>query len=227
MTWYLARALGLVLLAVFTAATALGILGTTVKAGGRVPRFVVGDLHRRLSLLAMALLVGHVVVSVADSYVDIRWLDAFVPFVGSYRPLWLGLGTLAFDLLLAATVTSLLRQRLNPAAWRAVHLAVYAAWPAVVLHGLGTGSDTRRWSALLLTALCTLVVLGAVAWRLLAWPAPLTPQRRVGLALLPVATLLLVGWALTGPLATGWAKTAGTPPPPASSTPAAAPGGAR
>lgn len=222
MTWYLARALGLVLLAVFTAATALGIVSTTTRAGGRVPRFVSSDLHRRLSLLAMSLLVAHILVSIADSYVSISWLDAVVPFVGSYRPFWLGLGTLAFDILLAVTVTSLLRQRLAPAVWRAVHLTTYAAWPAVVLHGLGTGSDSRRLPALLLTALCTLVVLAAVAWRLRAWPQPLTLRRLVGLATLPVFTLLVALWAWTGPLAPGWAKKSGTPPPPTSTSPAAA-----
>ena len=228
MTWYLARALGLVLLAVFTASTALGILSSTVQAGGRVPRFVATDLHRRISLLAMVLLVAHIVVSVADSYVTITWLDAVVPFVGTYRPIWMGLGTLAFDLMIAVTVTSLLRHRMNPTAWRAVHISVYAAWPAVVLHGLGTGSDSRRAPALVLTGVCTLVVLAAVAWRLMAWPAALTRGRLVGLAALPVASLLVVVWAWNGPMAAGWAKKAGTPPPPSSSTnaPAAAQGGA-
>jgi sulfoxide reductase heme-binding subunit YedZ len=221
MTWYLARATGLVLLAVFTAATALGIVSTTVKAGGRVPRFVSADLHRRLGLLAMALLLGHIVVSVADSYVSIGWVDAVVPFAGSYRPFWLGLGTLGTDVLLAVTVTSLLRTRMRPWAWRAVHLATYASWPVVVLHGLGTGSDSRRWPALLLTGACCLVVLAAVAWRLTALPGPITQARLAGLVALPVLSLLIAVWAVSGPLAAGWAKKSGTPPPP-SNAPAAA-----
>ena len=96
----------------------------------------------------------HIVTAVADSFAPIRLLDAFVPFVGAYRPLWLGLGAVAFDLLLALVVTSLLRERLGYRAWRAVHWAAYACWPVALLHGLGTGSDTRvRWALVVNVAL--------------------------------------------------------------------------
>jgi methionine sulfoxide reductase heme-binding subunit len=222
-TWYLARATGLVLLVVFTASTALGVLSSTGKAGGRVPRFVATDLHRRLSMIALALLLAHITVSVADTYVNITWLDVFVPFVGSYRPLWLGLGTLASDVTLLVVATSLLRHRMTPLAWRVVHLCVYAAWPAVVLHGLGTGSDSRRLPALALTVACCLVVLAAVAWRVVAWPVPLTLPRVASLTAVSMLTVVIGVWAVGGPLHPGWAKKSGTPPPPATAPPAAAP----
>lgn len=227
MTWYLARATGLVLLVVFTASTALGVASATTVSGGRVPRFVSTDLHRRLSLLAVVLLGVHIAVSVADSYVSISVLDALVPFVGSYRPTWLGLGTLATDLVLAVTVTSALRHRISPRTWRAVHLSVYAVWPAVVLHGLGTGSDSRRAPVLVLTAVCTVAVLAATGWRLLAGrPSPLGLPRLAALASLPVLAFVLLVWTLGGPLAHGWAKRSGTPAaPPRQTTPAAAHGG--
>ena len=64
-----------------------------------------------------------------DSFAPIRLLDAVVPFAGVYRPLWLGLGALAFDGLLAVVVTSLVRRRLGLRAWRAVHWVAYACWP--------------------------------------------------------------------------------------------------
>ena len=226
MTWYLARATGLVLLVVFTAATALGVASATATAGGKVPRFVATDLHRRLSLLAVVLLAGHIAVSVADSYVSITWVDALVPFVGSYRPAWLGLGTLATDITLAVAVSTALRHRIPPLVWRAVHLSVYAAWPAVVLHGLGTGTDTRRLPVLLLTAACTLVVLASAGWRLVAGqPRPLGLPRLAGVAALPIAGLLIAVWAVGGPLAGGWSKRSGTPPPHPQTVPAAAPVG--
>jgi sulfoxide reductase heme-binding subunit YedZ len=227
-TWYLARATGLVLLVVFTASTALGVVSATTRSGGRVPRFVSTDLHRRLSLLAVVLLAAHIAVSIADSYVSIGALDALVPFVGSYRATWLGLGTLATDLILAVAVTSALRHRMPPLAWRAVHLSVYASWPAVVLHGLGTGSDTRRAPVLVLTATCTLVVLAAAGWRLVAGrPSPLGLPRMAGLAALPILAFVLVVWTMGGPLASGWAKRSGTPPAPTHTLPAAAQVGAR
>ena len=48
-----------------------------------------------------------------DSFAPISLIDAIVPFAGSYRPFWLGLGAIAFDLLLAVTITSLLRRRIG------------------------------------------------------------------------------------------------------------------
>jgi len=230
-TWYLARATGLVLLVVFTAATVLGVVSSTAaaKVSGRgVPRFVATDLHRRLSVLAVALLAGHIAVSVADSYVSISPLDAVVPFVGSYRRTWLGLGTLATDLVLAVTATSALRHRIGPRLWRAVHLSVYLAWPAVLLHGLGTGSDTRRLPVLAVTGACAAAVLAAVGWRLVAGrPRPLTVARVAALVSLPVLALALVAWTSGGPLGGGWAQRSGTPPPPPRAHSAATRAGAR
>jgi len=71
-TWYLARPTGLVLLPVFTASTVLGVISSTPPwPDWGVPRFVATDLHRRLSLLALLPLAGHIAVSVADSFVSI------------------------------------------------------------------------------------------------------------------------------------------------------------
>jgi sulfoxide reductase heme-binding subunit YedZ len=215
-TWYLARSTGLVLLAVFTASTVLGIVTTGVPAGGRVPRFASADLHRRLSILAMLLLVGHVAISVADSYVSISWLDGVLPFAGTYRPVWLGLGTLAADLLIAVTVTSALRYRINPVAWRMVHLSAYAAWPLVLLHGLGTGSDTRRWPVLAFTAACAVAVGAAVAWRISTRSVGSGRGRLGGLVAVPLVIVVVLAvalWTWSGPLAPGWARRSGTPPP--------------
>ena len=89
-----------------------------------------------------------------------------IPFVSGYRPLWLGLGTLSFDLLVALAVTSLVRRRLGYRAWRAVHWLAYVSWPVAVLHGLGTGSDTKQWWMLALTVVCIVAVLVAVWTRI-------------------------------------------------------------
>ncbi len=211
LTWYLVRATGLVLLVVFTLSTALGILSVTGKAGGRVPRFVQTDLHRRLSLLSLVLLLAHILTSVLDSYVSITLVDSVVPFVGSYRPLWLGFGALALDVLLVVTVTSLLRHRLQPRLWRAVHVTSYAAWVLVVLHTLGTGTDAKRLPVLALTSVCVLTVAGLLVHRLLVLPRTGPVVRWSGLVAVPLALLLMVGWAVQGPLAPGWSHRAGTP----------------
>lgn len=166
--WYLNRGTGFVLLALFSASVVLGVLSTYGKAGGRVPAFVTQALHRNVALLSLSMLAAHVATAVLDTYVDIRWWQALVPYVGStYQPLWLALGTLALDVLLAVGVTSLLRARMQHRSWRAVHLLAYAGWALAVGHALGIGTDLRSGAgwAVAITATCAGLVTAAVSLR--------------------------------------------------------------
>src|ERR1035438_9531466 len=135
--WYTTRATGLVALVLLTTSMALGLLTSVRFEQQRWPRFVTIGLHRSVSLLACAFTAVHIVTTV---------LDSFVPITSAYRPIWVGLGALATDLLIALTVTSLLRARISYRNWRLVHWAAYLCWPVAVMHGLGTGTDTMtRW----------------------------------------------------------------------------------
>jgi sulfoxide reductase heme-binding subunit YedZ len=206
--WYLSRGAGAVTLVALTATVVLGVADVRRVRSRRWPRFVLDTLHRDLALIALAVLALHVTTAVIDSFAPIALVDAFLPFVSRYRPLWLGLGTLALDVLLAVTLTSLLRRRLGYGAWRAVHWAAYACWPLALVHGLGTGSDVRVAWLLALTLACLLAVLGAVAWRVATGSA----RGRVPLlGAIAAACLLLAGWVQQGPLQPGWARRAGTP----------------
>src|SRR5947209_8624352 len=140
-------------------------MGPTRFRTARLPRFAVSGLHRNVTLLALAFTVVHVVTTILDTYTPIGLRDAFVPFVASYRPVWLGLGAVAFDLLLALIVTSLLRNRLGLRAWRAVHWLAYASWPVALVHSLGTGTDVRSTWMVALAVACTIAVVAAVIWR--------------------------------------------------------------
>ena len=167
-TWYVARGSGVVSLLLLTISLVLGIPTLLSWGTPRTPRLVVQLLHRNVSLLVVVFLALHVLASVVDDFVHITVADAFVPFVGSYRPFWLGLGAISMDLLLALIVTSLLRRHVGHRAWRFVHWGAYACWPIAVVHGLGIGSDERfRWM-LAVVALCAAAVLAAVVWRVAA-----------------------------------------------------------
>src|SRR4029077_18087593 len=107
----------------------------------------------------------HVATSVLDKFAPIKLIDAVIPFASSYRPLWLGLGALSFDLMVALVVTSLLRRRLGYRPWRAIHWIAYASWPVAVLHGLGTGSDVKSWWELGVTIACVAAVVIAALVR--------------------------------------------------------------
>jgi sulfoxide reductase heme-binding subunit YedZ len=210
--WYVTRATGLVAMVLLTIAMACGLLSAVGYQRPRLPRFVTLGLHRNASLLALAFTVVHVVTTVTDSYAHIPVQDAVIPFISAYRPLWLGLGAVAFDLMLALTVTSLLRSRMSYRSWLAVHWTAYACWPVALLHGLGTGSDASvRW-VLLLTLLCVAVVAALAGWRLaFGWPG--RPVARVAGAVVLLLALIAGGaWLSAGPLKPGWARRAGTPP---------------
>jgi sulfoxide reductase heme-binding subunit YedZ len=209
--WYLTRASGAAALLLLTASVVLGVANTNRWKTDRWPRFLVYGLHRNVTLLALAFTAIHVLTTIVDAFAPIGVADAFVPFLSPYRPFWLGLGTVAFDLLLALIVTSFLRRRIGTRAWRAVHWLAYASWPVAMLHSLGTGSDASSGWLLFLGVVSGLSVAAAVLWRLLAArdarPAVLAAAT---LATLGVAVGLVV-WARAGPLQPGWAARAGTP----------------
>jgi len=167
--WYTSQATGIVSLVMFTLVM---LLGVTVAGHGRLPglpRFSVVALHRSISLLSMVFLAVHIVTAVLDTYVNISAVSAVVPFASSYEPLWIGLGAVAVDLMIALIISSLLRAKINPKVWRAIHWLAYACWPIAIAHtiglGAGSGSLISGWG-LWLTITCVLAVAAGVAWRI-------------------------------------------------------------
>lgn len=209
--WYLTRGLGVGALLLLTASIALGVLTTGGWRSRRWPRFATAGLHRNLTLLAICIVVLHVVTTVLDGYTPILLTDALIPFVSAYRPVWLGLGAVAFDLLLALVATSLLRARIGYRTWRWVHWLAYASWPVALVHALGTGSDARFAWLQLVGVLCVVVVVLAVVARFgLRHDLPQLVRIVGGAAALAVPVAIVL-WYESGPAKHGWAKRAGTP----------------
>lgn len=164
--WFLTRSTGLIAFVLLTAAVALGIMATQRVATARWPRFASQRLHRNISLLAVLFLLTHLVTTLLDTFVRISWWTAVVPFASSYRTFDVALGTLALDLLILVTATSLGRGVTGHRWWRLVHWSAYAAWPLALAHYLGTGTDARKAWSLSLAVGCLGVVLFAVLVRL-------------------------------------------------------------
>jgi methionine sulfoxide reductase heme-binding subunit len=176
--WYLMRGSGVVSLLLLTVVFALGIATSKRLRPRGLPLYVTTTVHRNASLLAVAFLGIHIATAVLDGDAGVPLAAILVPFASDGAPLWVGLGTLAVDLLAAVVVTSLLRKRLKHATWRAVHWAAYGAWPMVYLHGLGAGTDAATRWMLAVDVACLLVVGAALCWRLAGpssmagWPSP-------------------------------------------------------
>jgi sulfoxide reductase heme-binding subunit YedZ len=165
--WALGRGTGVVALVVFTLSLVLGILSRSGRPLGGLGRFGLNEVHRTAALTGVGLIAVHVVSLLFDPYAQLEMVDLVVPFAGTYRPLWLGLGTLAIDLLAVITVVSLLRHLVGPRVFRTVHWLTYALWPVALLHGLGTGTDAGSLWMDAVAVTCSAVVLAAVTWRLL------------------------------------------------------------
>jgi DMSO/TMAO reductase YedYZ heme-binding membrane subunit len=209
--WFATRGTGVVALLLLTASVLLGVLTSTRWSSARWPRFVVSGLHRNLTLLALAFVVVHVVTTVLDGYAPIRLRDAILPFASHYRPIWIGLGAVAFDLLLALIVTSLLRGRIGLRSWKLVHWLAYAAWPVALVHAFGTGSDAKAgWFGLVALGSTSAVVL-AVLWRVAGTRTGPAAARLIGGVAAVAVPAAIAVWAVGGPLASGWARRAGTP----------------
>ncbi|HEX4833942.1 MAG TPA: ferric reductase-like transmembrane domain-containing protein [Trebonia sp.] len=164
--WYASRATGVVALVLLSVVLALGIAVARQARVPGLPRFALTELHRNLSLLAVAFLSVHVLTAVLDTYVAIPLAAIVIPFASGYERLWLGLGAAALDLTAAMIVTSLLRGRMSRAAWRAVHLAVYLCWPLALVHSLFSDGDMRHGPLLGAAIACALAVAAAIARRL-------------------------------------------------------------
>lgn len=164
--WAFGRISGILALALFTITLILGIVTRSGRPLIGMPRFSVTLVHRNIALLASAFLVLHVGTLMLDSYAHLNPADVVVPFLGSFKPLWQGLGTVAFDLLIAITITALLRRFIGVRPFRFVHWFTYAMWPIAVAHAIGNGTNgTNAWFLLGSTAAC-LTVAAAVVWRL-------------------------------------------------------------
>jgi methionine sulfoxide reductase heme-binding subunit len=163
--WYLNRSTGVVAIVLLTITTVLGVLAIGGRPAGRVPRFVTQAFHRNVALLSVLLLVVHLVTAVLDTFVEIRWWEVFIPFVGTYEPLWVGLGAIATDLMIVVVVTSMFRTRMKHSLWRGLHVSTYGLWGLAIGHGIGVGTDMTD-SMWVLTVVCAVAVPLAAALRL-------------------------------------------------------------
>lgn len=134
-------------LVALTAAVAAGLVATDRIIMTPGHRIVAQAIHRALALLAMAFLGTHIVLEVLEG--NAHLVDAVVPFLDPHRTFYVGLGTIASDLLVVVAATGILRRRFTgetrPWLWRALHWTSYAAWPMSIVHGLLAGRHAKPY----------------------------------------------------------------------------------
>jgi sulfoxide reductase heme-binding subunit YedZ len=107
----------------------------------RWPRFAVEEVHRFLAILTAVFIVLHGASLLLDQVVRIGLPQELIPFTSPYRPLAVGLGVCAAELVAAVGISNALRRRIPHAAWRKVHYLTLPAWLLASLHGALAGTD--------------------------------------------------------------------------------------
>lgn len=169
--WHLARAAGIVAWILLGAAVVWGLLlSTRLLQRRRKPAWLL-DLHRWLGGLALTFTTLHMLALVLDEYVHFGPVELLVPFTSQFEPAAVAWGIVAFHLLVAIQVSSLMMRRLPRRLWKVVHSSAFVVFWATSIHAALAGTDTSSgWYRAIAAALLAVVVF-AVAYRVLAGPA--------------------------------------------------------
>jgi predicted ferric reductase len=165
--WYLARSSGIVTWALATASVLWGLALSTKVTGTRPRPSWVLDLHRFLGGAAAVFVAIHVCSVVLDSYVHFGLADILLPLASSWHPVAVAWGIVAMYLLVAVEVTSLLKRRLSPRAWRLTHFSSFPLYLLATVHALSAGTDRGTPLFRIAVVVSVMAVTGLTLTRLL------------------------------------------------------------
>ena len=137
---------GVLALVALTTAVGVGVVATdriVMTAGHRV---IAQAVHRAVSFGALAFLITHIVLEILAHRSHV--IDAVVPFLAQGRRFYIGLGTVASDLVVVLIITGIARGRFasrRPGTWRAIHALAYLMWPLSIVHGLLAGRKAHPY----------------------------------------------------------------------------------
>jgi predicted ferric reductase len=153
----------------------LSVCGGMVTGFRGVPAFFGSarwvELHRMVAVLAASFVAAHLLGLLLDPFMPFSPVELLVPFASEYRPVWVGLGTLAMWLLAVVLITTALFSRLRWRRWHLVHLLSYPCYLLAFLHGVMSGTDSGATPALLIYAGTAALVAALTVYRI-AGPAP-------------------------------------------------------
>jgi len=166
LSWHLVRSAGIFSYVLLLASTIWGLFisGQIVKDWSPGP--VSMTLHATVSWLAVILGLGHGLLLMLDDYFTYTLSDILVPFTGPYRPEVVGLGTLAFWLLLIISLSFPFKKHMGHKLWLTLHLTSYVAFGMVTLHGLFAGTDSTLLGFRILISVGVLSVLTLLVIRM-------------------------------------------------------------
>lgn len=160
--WFVARITGLTAFAVLSLSVLSGEALRTSVLDFIAKNRAVRKLHDFTTPLWLPLVFAHIIALLFDKTARIGLLNVVVPFATDYGVVPIGLGTIAFDIVMVVTVTSWLRSRMNNTVWMWIHRTSYVAFVAIFFHAAlsGTDFDAPLVSALAWSTAAGLGILG-------------------------------------------------------------------
>ena len=141
--WITSRAAGAAALIVASASVAVGVTMAARIAKGRGPEL--RALHEALSVTAIIAIGVHGISLLFDSFFHPGISGIALPFAGTYRPLWTGIGIISGYGLAALGLSYYFRDRIGQARWRRMHRFTALFWALGIVHTVGAGSDARQF----------------------------------------------------------------------------------
>jgi len=202
LSWEIARAGGMLAYVLATASVALGLLLSLKAHSTNWPRFITNELHRYITLLTLVFIGIHTLAVWLDPFTGFTPAEVLVPMAAHYRPLWIGMGIVSAYLAVAVWLSEYVRRFIGYAWWRRLHYVTFVVFLLGALHGLGAGSDSQEWWALLLYAGTIGVVAVLIGWRMTrSLPES---SRDVAIAGVGAVVVVLALFTVIGPMQSGW-----------------------
>lgn len=166
LSWHLVRSSGIVAYVLLLGSTIWGLFMSAQLVKDWSPGPVSMTIHSTISWLALILGLIHAMLLMFDSYFNYTLGDLFIPFIGPYRPEAVGLGTLAFWIIVLVTLSFPFKKQMGHTAWKRLHYASYAAFVMVSAHGLFAGTEGTHLGLRLLIGSGLLVTMGLLSVRI-------------------------------------------------------------
>ncbi|HEY1702551.1 MAG TPA: hypothetical protein VGG75_22840 [Trebonia sp.] len=161
---------GVICLMTLCASVGAGLAATDRMFLNPGHRVAMQAVHRAVSFCSLLFLLIHVTTEILAQRVDV--IDVFIPFLSPFKTFYIGLGTIAGDIMIMLLVTGLMRAKFLTKGtgvwrWRAIHYFSYVAFIFGIWHGLLGGRAAKpyySWSY----GVCVFMAAGFVAFRILA-----------------------------------------------------------
>jgi len=166
LAWYSSRILGFLAYGALAVSVLYGLLLSSGVLDRVAHRAVSLTLHQDLSAIAIGLTALHAALLALDTYVPQTVRQLVIPFAGPYRPEWVGIGQIAFYLMVVVYASFFVRRRIGQRAWRALHYTTFLAFVGATAHGVMSGTDSPADWALWIYASASVAVVFLLAYRI-------------------------------------------------------------